>query len=100
MNEYPCMFLILFNTKLLKVILKDPGFKKSTCFYILGMKVLVIKTVYNPLDYSTPGLSVPHCLPKFAQGHVHFISDAIQPFHPLMPSSSALDLSLNLGLFQ
>ena len=44
-------------------------------------------TLCNPMDCSTPGLLVPHHLPKFAQGHVHCISDAIQPSHLLMPSS-------------
>ena len=34
-----------------------------------------------------PGLSDPHHLLEFAQVHVHCISDAIQPFHPLMASS-------------
>ena len=33
------------------------------------------------------GFPVPHHLPEFAQVHVHSISDAIQPSHPLMPSS-------------
>ena len=51
-----------------------------------------------------PGLSVPHHLPKFAQVHVHCISDAIQPLmpsHPLRPSSpSALNLFQHQGLFQ
>ena len=45
------------------------------------------------MDYSTPGLPVPHHLPEFAQVRVHCIGDAIQPSHPLMPSSpSALYL--------
>ena len=44
------------------------------------------------MDGSTPGLSVPRHLPKFAQVHVHYIGDAIQASHPLMPSSSALSL--------
>ena len=45
-------------------------------------------------DCSTPGLLVPHHFPKFAQVHVHCISDAIQLSHSLMPSSpSALNLS-------
>ena len=36
---------------------------------------------------------VPHHLPKFAQVHVHCVSDAIQPHHPLLPSfPSALNL--------
>ena len=51
-------------------------------------------TLCNPMDYSMPGLPVPHHLPKFAQVHVHCIGDAIQLSHPLMPSSpSALNLS-------
>ena len=55
----------------------------------------------NSMDCSTPGLSVPHHLPKFAQVHLHYISDAIQPSHPLMPSSpSALSLSQHQELFQ
>ena len=52
------------------------------------------------MDCSTPGLPVPHHLLKFAQVHVHCISDAIQPSHPLTPSSpSALNLSQHQGLF-
>ena len=39
------------------------------------------------MDCSTPGLPVPHHLPKFAQVHVHCITDGIQPSHPLTPSS-------------
>ena len=51
-------------------------------------------TLCNPTDCSTPGLPVPHCLPEFAQVHVHCIGDAVQPSHPLTLSSpSALSLS-------
>ena len=39
----------------------------------------------NPMDCGMPGLPVPNHLLKFAQVHVHCISDAIQPSHPLMP---------------
>ena len=47
----------------------------------------------NPMDCSIAGLPVPHHLPKFAQGHVHCVSDAVQPSYPLMPSfPSALNL--------
>ena len=57
-------------------------------------------TLCDPMDCSTPGLSVPHHLPKFAQVHVHCIGDAIQPSHPLRPSSlSALNFSQKWGLF-
>ena len=55
----------------------------------------------NPMDWSIPGLSVTHHLLKFAQVHVHCIGDAIQPSHPLIPSSpTALNLSQYQGLFQ
>jgi len=35
------------------------------------------------MDCSTPGFPVLHYLPEFAQNHVHWIGDAIQPSHPL-----------------
>ena len=53
------------------------------------------------MNYSTPGLPVPHHLPEFARVHVHCIGDALQPSQPLTSSSpSALDLSQHQGLFQ
>ena len=58
-------------------------------------------TLCDPMDHSTPGLPVPPHLPKFAQVHVHCISEAIQLSDPLMLSSpSALNLSQQQGLFQ
>ena len=48
-----------------------------------------------------PSLPVPHHFLEFAQVYVPCISDAIQPSHPLMPSSpSALNLAQHQGLFQ
>ena len=53
------------------------------------------------MDSNTSGFSVPHHLPKFAQVHVHCISDAIQPSHPQMAfSPSFLNLSQHQTLFQ
>ena len=47
-------------------------------------------TLGDPMDCSTTGLPVHHQLPEFTQTHVHRISDAIQPSHPLSsPSPSA-----------
>ena len=55
----------------------------------------------QPMDCSTSGLPVSHHLLKFAQVHVHCIGDAIQPFHPLIPSSPpALNLPQHQRLFQ
>ena len=53
----------------------------------------------NPMDCGMPGSYVFHCLPHFAQTHVHWASDAIQPSHPLSPSSAVLNLSQHQGLF-
>ena len=44
-------------------------------------------TLYNPMHCSRPGFPVHHQLPEFTQTHVHQVSDAIQPSHPL-PSPS------------
>ena len=50
---------------------------------------------------SMPGLPVHHQLPESTQTHVHWVSDAIQPSHPLSsPSPPALNLSQNQGLFK
>ena len=51
-------------------------------------------TLGDPTDCSTPGSSVLHYLSELAQTHVHWVSDAIQPSHPLSPPSPpALNLS-------
>ena len=41
----------------------------------------------SPMDCSTPGFPVLHCLLVFAQTHVHWAGDTIQPSHPLSPPS-------------
>ena len=57
-------------------------------------------TLCNPMDCSTPGLSVHHQLPEFTQTHVHWVGDTIQPSHPLSSPSPALNLSHHQGLFK
>ena len=53
------------------------------------------------MDCSTPGFPVLHYLLEFAQIHVHWVGDAIQPSHPLLPPfSPALNLSQHQSLFQ
>ena len=50
-------------------------------------------TLWDPMNHSTPGLPVHHQLPEFTQTHVHRVSDAIQPSHPLSsPSPPAPNL--------
>ena len=44
-------------------------------------------TLCDPMDCSMPELPVHHQLPELAQTHVHRVSDAIQPSHPLLSRS-------------
>ena len=58
-------------------------------------------TLCDPMNHSTPGLPVHHQLPEFTQTHVHRVSDAIQPSHPLSsPSPPVPNPSQHQSLFQ
>ena len=58
-------------------------------------------TLCDPMNRSTPGLPVHHQLPEFTETHVHRVSDAIQPSHPLLsPSPPAPNPSQHQSLFQ
>ena len=58
-------------------------------------------TLCDPMNHSTLGLPVHHQLPEFTQTHVHWVSDAIQPSHPLSsPSPPAPNPSQHQSLFQ
>ena len=58
-------------------------------------------TLCNPMDCSTPGFPVLHYLPEFAQTHICWVSDAIQPSpSQWSPSPPAFNLSQHQGLFQ
>ena len=73
-------------------------FKYSVQFSSVAQSCL---TLCNLMDGSTLGFPVHLQLPELIQTHVHRVSDAIQPFHPLSsPSPPALNLSQYQGLFQ
>ena len=58
-------------------------------------------TICSSMDCTMLGFPVLHCLPELAQVHIHWVSDAIQPSHPLLsPSPLAFNLSQHQGLFQ
>ena len=46
-------------------------------------------TLCDPMNWSKPGFPVHHQLPELVQIHVHRVSEAIQPFHPLSSPSPA-----------
>jgi len=58
---------------------------QSTCHLIVQFSSVAqsCPTLCDPMNCSTPGLSVHHQLLEFTQTHVHRVSDAIQPSHPL-----------------
>ena len=58
-------------------------------------------TLCDPMNCSISGHLVHHHLPEFTQTHVHQVSDAIQPSHPLAsPSPPAPNTSQHHSLFQ
>ena len=72
--------------------------RHSTC--CCSLSCCSCSTLCNPMDCSTPGFPVLHHLPEFAQTHVHWVGDAIQPSHPLSsPSPPAFNLSQHQSLF-
>ena len=61
----------------------------------------VVSNSLRPMNCSTPGLPVHQQLPEFTQSHLHWVSDAIQPSHPLSsPSPPAHQPSQHQSLFQ
>ena len=63
--------------------------KKKTCCSVAKSCL----TICDPIDCSASGFPVLHYLPEFAQTHTHWVSDAIQPSHPLLPLFSSCPLS-------
>ena len=76
-NYILCLFLNLLNKHfasifaLLKIVSQLSSVAQS-CL-----------TLCDPIDCSMPGFPVHHQLPELAQTHVHQVSDALQPSHPL-----------------
>ena len=69
--------------------------------HIVVVQSLSRVSLCDPMDCNMLGFPVFHFLPKFAQTHVHQVSDAIQPSHPLLSCfPPALNLPKYQGLFQ
>ena len=56
-------------------------------------------TLCNGMDCSMPGFHVHDQLPELAQTHVHRVSDAIQPSHPLLSPSPLLSIFPSIRVF-
>ena len=60
-----------------------------------------VQLFVTSMECSMLGSPVLHYIPEFAQTHVHWVGDAIQPSHPLLPPPPpAFSLSQHQGLFQ
>ena len=76
-------------------------FEQDMCSVQFSSVAQSCLTLCNPMNRSTPGLPVHHQLPELTQTHVHRVSNAIQPFHPLSsPSPPAHNPSWHQSLFQ
>ena len=77
----------------------------SECMFLLTASVQFSSvtqscpTLCDPMNCSTPGLPVYHDLPEFTQTHVHRVSDAIQPSHPLSSPSPLAPNPPNIRVF-
>ena len=70
-------------------------------YIYISSVVQLCLTLCNPMDCSMPGFPVHHQILEFTQTHVHRVSDAIQPSHPLSsPSPPAPNPSQHQGFFQ
>ena len=56
-------------------------------------------TLCDPMNHSTPGLHVHHQLPESTQTHVHWVSDAIRPSHPLSSPSPPAPILPSIRVF-
>ena len=86
------MYMLLVDPHILNTYVHK---EKITLFvlintFILGRSVQfssvaqLCPTLCDPMDCSTPVLSVHHQLTEYMQTHVHWVGDAIQPSHPLL----------------
>ena len=61
----------------------------SLIYNSVQFSLTVVSDCLQPMDWSMPDLPVHHQLLEFTQTHIHWVSDAIKPSHPLLSSSTA-----------
>ena len=105
-RSYMFSFFFVFDSKAWHVEPSQPGMElvapvleaqslnhwttRKALFSFLGQFSSVAQscpTLCDPMNCSTPGLPVHHQLPEFTETHVHRVSDAIRPSHPLSSPS-------------
>ena len=93
-----CLRLSLWALSLLcNCLSRFFSLKASGCCSVVPLRL----TLRDPMYCSMPGFPVLNCTPEFAETHVHWVNDAIQPSYPLLPPSPpALNLSQRQRHFQ
>ena len=92
----------MINFSLFQVYLFSAGSLQGNMLLIVVVVVVAQSrtALCNPMDYSTLGLPILQHPPELVQTHVHRVSDATQPPHPLWsPSLPALNLSQHQDFF-
>ena len=99
-----CRFL--WSTQIFRIKISQTGFRnlhfnKHPCNFSVHFSSVAqsCPTLCNPMNRSTPGFPVHHQLPEFTQTHVHWVSDAIQPSHPLSSPSPPPSIFLCIMVF-
>ena len=94
-------FLTRMDTLFMLLYHNSGSFHQRNSVQFSSVQSLSRVRLCDPTNCSTPGLPVHHQLPEFTQTHVHWVSDAIQPSHPLSsPSPLAPNPSQHQSLFQ
>ena len=99
-HTYRAQVHLQYNTLQLKVI-PGEGLRSEILNPIFISSVQSLSRVWfcGPMNCGMPGLPLHHQLPESTKTHVHWVSDATQPSHPLSSSSPpVLNLSQHQGL--
>ena len=87
-------YVIMFEMLMALYFILENEYQKILLYVLLDQMAIIqcsasksCLTLCEPMACSMPGFPVLACLPEFAQIHVHWVSDATSPSHPLQPSS-------------
>ena len=84
-------------------LLEYPLFSEFLCLYLYSDLIRSVAqsclTLCDPMNRSTPGFPVHHQLPEFTEIHIHQVSDAIQPSHPLSSPSPLAPIPPSIRVF-
>ena len=87
-------------SKFKKIVIISSIFSDHNSMSSVQFSHSVMSDYLQPVNCSTPSLPVHHQLPESTQTHVHWVGDAIQPSHPVIPFSSCSQSFPASGSFQ